>query len=53
MRVTETVAEIVRGHRAARDDSRGIARSFARIRALDDPAMFISLRDEAEAMAEA
>ena len=39
------------GHNAARKQT--IARSFARIRAHNDPAIFISLRDEAEALAEA
>ncbi len=52
--MTETVADIVRAHRA-RDASPEdtVARTFARIRAHGDPAVFISLRDEAEARAEA
>jgi allophanate hydrolase len=52
--VITTVAEIVRAHRAgtvAPADT--VARTFARIRAHADDAVFISLRDEAEALAEA
>jgi allophanate hydrolase len=52
--VTETVAEIVRAHRAgAISPVETIERSFARIAAHDDPALFISLRHEAEVIAEA
>jgi allophanate hydrolase len=52
--VTETVAAIVAAHRAGETTpARTVARSFARIRAHDDPAVFISLRAEAEAVTEA
>jgi allophanate hydrolase len=52
--LTETVAEILQAYRAGTltpDDI--VARSFARIRAHDDPAIFITLREEAEVRAEA
>src|SRR3954453_6269245 len=50
----ETVAEIVAAHRAgALSPAQTVARSFQRIRDYNDPAVFISLRDEAEAVAEA
>lgn len=53
-RVTETIAEIVAAHRAGtQTPAQTVARSFARIRSHGDPAIFISLRDEAEALAEA
>ncbi len=52
--MTETVAAIVAAHRAGETTpARTVARSFARIRAHDDPAVFISLRAEEEAVAEA
>jgi allophanate hydrolase len=52
--VTETVAAIVAAHRAGQQSpAQTIARSFKRIREHNDPAIFISLRDEKEAMAEA
>lgn len=52
--MTETVAEIVAAHRAGLTTPKDtIARCYARIRAHDDPAIFISLRDEADAIAEA
>jgi allophanate hydrolase len=52
--VTETVAAIVAAHRAGTTSpAQTAARSFARIRDHDDPAIFISLRDEEEAIAEA
>jgi allophanate hydrolase len=52
--VTETVAAIVAAHRAgAMSPARTVARSFQRIRDHNDPAVFISLRDEADALAEA
>jgi len=52
--LTETVAEIVEAHRAGRvRPAETVARSFTRIKANGDPAVFISLRDEAEAIAEA
>src|SRR5215468_10255716 len=50
----ETVAAIVEAHRAgAASPEATIARAYARIRAHDDPAIFIALRDEADALAEA
>ena len=50
----ETIAEIVAAHRAgATSPAQTVARSFARIRDHNDPAIFISLRDEREAVAEA
>ena len=52
--MTETVAEIVAAHRARTSSpAKTVARSFRRIRDHGDPAIFISLRDEAEAIAEA
>ena len=52
--MTETVAAIVAAHRAGTaSPAQTVARSFARIRDQDDPAIFISLRDEKEAVAEA
>jgi allophanate hydrolase len=53
-RVAETVAAIVDAHRAGTiAPEQTVARSFARIRAHGDAAIFISLRDESEALAEA
>jgi allophanate hydrolase len=52
--MTETVAEILdayRGDTLTPEDI--VARSFARIRRHDDPAIFIALRDEADVVAEA
>jgi allophanate hydrolase len=52
--VTETIAEIVAAHRAGTvSPAQTIARCFERIRDHNDPAIFISLRDEKEAVAEA
>jgi allophanate hydrolase len=52
--LTETISEIVHAHRTgAATPADTVARTFARIRAYNDPAVFISLRDEAEALAEA
>lgn len=52
--MTETVAEIVAAHRAGTaSPAKTVARSFQRIRDHGDPAIFISLRDEADAIAEA
>ncbi len=52
--MAETVLSIVAAHRAGTvTPAETVARSFARIRAHNDPAVFISLRDEAEAIAEA
>src|SRR6202790_3867641 len=53
-RVTETVAALVAAHRAGTvSPAQTLARSFQRIRDHNDPAIFISLRDEQEALAEA
>jgi allophanate hydrolase len=50
----ETAAEIVQAHRGGTmSPGATVARAFARIRAHGDPAIFISLRDEAEVLAEA
>jgi len=52
--VTDTVAAIVAAHRAGTmSPAQTVARSFARIRDHNDPAIFISLRAEKEALAEA
>jgi allophanate hydrolase len=52
--VTETVADIVAAHRAGRQSpAETVARSFGRIREHNDPAIFIALRKEEEAIAEA
>jgi allophanate hydrolase len=50
----ETVAAIVEAHRSgAASPEATVARAYARIRGHDDPAIFIALRDEADALAEA
>ncbi len=52
--MTETVTEILDAYRAGTVTPEDIvARSFARIRAHDDPAVFITLREEAEVRTEA
>jgi allophanate hydrolase len=52
--VTETVAAIVAAHRAGTvSPAETVARSFKRIRDHNDPAIFISLRDEKQAITEA
>ena len=52
--VTETVVEILNAYRSgAMTPADIVARSFARIRAHDDPAMFIALRAEKDVAAEA
>jgi allophanate hydrolase len=52
--VTETVADILSAHRSRKTTpAETVERTFARIRAHNDPAVFISLRDEADALAEA
>jgi allophanate hydrolase len=52
--VTETVAEILDAYRSgAATPADIVARSYARIRAHDDPAMFITLREEKDVLAEA
>jgi allophanate hydrolase len=53
-RVTETVTAIVAAHRAGTaSPAQTVARSFQRIRDHNDPAIFITLRDEQKALAEA
>jgi allophanate hydrolase len=50
----DTVAAIVAAHRAGRvSPAQTVARSYRRIRDHNDPAVFISLRDEKDALAEA
>jgi allophanate hydrolase len=52
--MTETVAAIVAAHRTGTlSPAQTVARSFQRIRDHNDPAIFISLRDEADAVREA
>src|SRR5690242_1911492 len=52
--VPETVAAIVAAHRdGSATPAATVARSFQRIRAHNDPAIFISLRNEKDAIAEA
>ena len=52
--MTETVAALVAAHRAGQlSPAQTVARSFARIREHNDPAVFISLRDEKQVLAEA
>ena len=52
--MSETVAAIVAAHRAGQQSpAQTVARSFRRIREHNDPAIFISLRDEKDAIAEA
>jgi hypothetical protein len=52
--LTETIAAILEARRSgAMTPADTVARSYARIRAHDDPALFISLRDEQDAVAEA
>jgi allophanate hydrolase len=52
--LTETVAAIVAAHRAGTmTPAQTVARSYQRIRDHNDPAVFISLRDENDALAEA
>jgi allophanate hydrolase len=52
--LTETLAQIVAAHRAGTTTPADtVARCYARIKAHDDPATFITLRDEAKALAEA
>lgn len=52
--MTETVAAIVAAHRAGTlTPAQTVARTYQRIRDHNDPAIFISLRDEKDAIAEA
>jgi allophanate hydrolase len=51
--MAETVADLVKAHRAHETTpEESVARTFDRIRTHGDPAVFISLRDEAEVCAE-
>src|SRR6187402_3415875 len=50
----ETIAAIVAAHRAGTlTPAQTVARTYQRIRDHNDPAVFISLRDEKDALAEA
>jgi allophanate hydrolase len=52
--LSETVADIVRAHRAkTMSPVETVERTFARLAAHGDPALFISLRDEADVVGEA
>src|SRR5262245_15332938 len=52
--MNETIAALLKAHRAGTTTpTETVARQSARIRAHDDPAVFISLRPAAEAIAEA
>jgi allophanate hydrolase len=51
--VNDTIAEILAAHRSGASPEETIARTYARIAAHNDPAMFISLRAERDAIAEA
>jgi allophanate hydrolase len=51
--VTHTIAAILAAHRSGASPEETVARSYARIRAHNDPAIFITLRDEKEALVEA
>jgi allophanate hydrolase len=52
--VSETVGAIVAAHRKGTlSPARTVARSYSRIRNVNDPAIFITLRDEKEALLEA
>jgi allophanate hydrolase len=53
-RAIETVSDITRAYRTgAATPAEIVARSYARLRAHNDPAIFISLRDEENALTEA
>jgi len=49
----ETIADILKAHRSGAAPEQTIARAYARIREHNDPAIFITLRDEQEVRAEA
>ena len=52
--MSETIAAIIAAHRAGNQSpAQTVARSFKRIREHNDPAIFISLREESDAIAEA
>ena len=51
--MSETITEILAAHRAGVSPAETVARTYARIREHDDSAVFITLRDEKMALAEA
>ena len=51
--VSETIAAIRAAHRSGASPEETVARAYARVRQHNDPAIFITLRDEADAIAEA
>jgi allophanate hydrolase len=51
--VTETIGSILTAHRSGRPPEHTVAQTYARIRQHNDPAIFITLRGEADAIAEA
>ena len=51
--MTDTIAEILAAHRSGASPEETVARTYARIRQHNDPAIFITLRDEKEALVEA
>jgi allophanate hydrolase len=51
--VTDTIAAILEAHRSGASPEDTIARTYARIRSHNDPAIFITLRDEKEVLVEA
>jgi allophanate hydrolase len=51
--VSYTIADILQAHRSGTSPEATIARAYARIARHNDPAIFITLRDEADAIAEA
>ena len=47
--MTETIAQLLALHRSGeRPVAETVARTYARLRAADDPAIFIALREEAD-----
>src|SRR5262245_63183511 len=51
--VSLTIPSILEAHRSGTSPEETIARAYSRIRAHNDPAIFITLRDEADVIAEA
>jgi allophanate hydrolase len=51
--MAETAAEILAAHRSGTSPEQTLARTYARIREHGDPAIFVALRDENDALAEA
>ena len=51
--MSETIAAFVEAHRSGTSPEETVAHCYQRIRAHNDPAIFITLRDEAEVRAEA